>query len=350
MTVLVTGGAGFIGANVAHRLLSLGEHVRILDNLSPPGVEKNLDWLLDNHAHKFDLVVGDVRDAAMVEEAVDGVHHVFHLAAQDSVATSLEDPHLDFAVNGLGALNVLEAVRRSRRPPTLLFTSTHRVYGALEDVALSPAPTRDDALDPEVATRGISETRPLAFHTPYGCSKGSAEQYVLDYARTFGVRAAVFRLGGIYGPRQLGSEDHGWVVHFLVRAIHDAPITIYGDGRQVRDLLFIDDLVDAFMRARASIDSIAGRAFNVGGGPSRTISLLELAARVEGLTRRPLRLTFERVRVADQRYYVSDPRAIFEATGWAPRTSVRDGVQWLFDWLSRQPEHLSAPTFDDTSA
>jgi CDP-paratose 2-epimerase len=339
MTVLVTGGAGFIGANLAHRLLSLGEHVRILDNLSRAGVDRNVDWLLDNHANKFELVVGDVRDAAVVDQAIEGVHHVFHLAAQVAVTTSLVDPHVDFAVNGLGALNVLESVRRSRRAPTLIYTSTNKVYGALEDVALTTARTRYDVIDPEIAASGISEKRPLEFHSPYGCSKGTADQYVLDYARSFGVRAAVFRMSCIYGPRQFGTEDQGWVAHFLIRALHDEPITIYGDGRQVRDLLFIDDLVDAFLRARENIDGIAGRAFNVGGGPTRTISLLELCARIETLTHRPLRLDFQSWRLADQRYYVSDPRALGEATGWTPRTSVHDGVQWLYDWLSRQPEH-----------
>lgn len=345
MTVLVTGGAGFIGANVAHRLLSLGEDVRILDNLSRPGVDRNVDWLLDNHAKKFELVVGDVRDAAMVEQAVEGVHHVFHFAAQVAVTTSLLDPLLDFAVNGLGTLNVLEAVRRSRRPPTLLYTSTKKVYGALEDVALTTARTRYDVTDPEIAARGISEKRPLEFHSPYGCSKGTADQYVLDFARSFGLRAAVFRMSCVYGPRQFGTEDQGWVAHFMIRALHDEPITIYGDGRQVRDLLFVDDLVDAFMRARENIDGIAGRAFNVGGGPTRTISLLELCARLEELTGRPLRLDFHGWRLADQRYYVSDPRALGEATGWTPKISLRDGVQWLYDWLSRQPEHhTSDPT------
>lgn len=339
MTVLVTGGAGFIGASLTHRLLSLGEHVRILDNLSRPGVERNLDWLLDNHANKFELVVGDVRDATLVEQAVEGVHHVFHLAAQVAVTTSLLDPHLDFAVNGLGALNLLEAVRRSRIGPTLLYTSTNKVYGALDDIALNATRTRYEVVDPEIARSGISEKRPLELHGPYGCSKGAADQYVLDYARSFSVRAAVFRMSCIYGPRQLGTEDQGWVAHFLIRALQGEPITIYGDGRQVRDLLFIDDLVDAFLRARENIDRIAGRAFNVGGGPTRTISLLELCTRIEELTRRPLRLEYQGWRIADQRYYVSDPRALREATGWAPRTSVHDGVGWLFEWLSRQPEH-----------
>ena len=345
MTVLVTGGAGFIGANLTHRLLSLGEHVRVLDNLSRPGVERNVGWLLENHANKFELVVGDVRDAPLVEQVVEGVHHVFHLAAQVAVTTSLVDPHHDFAVNGLGALNLLEAVRRSRIGPTLIYTSTSKVYGALDDVTLSTARTRYEVVDPEIARCGISEKRPLELHGPFGCSKGAADQYVLDYARSFSVRAAVFRMSTTYGPRQFGTEDQGWVAHFLNRALQDEPITIHGDGRQVRDLLFIDDLVDAFLRARENIDRIAGSAFNVGGGPTRTISLLELCKRIEELTRKPLRLDFHGWRVADQRYYVSDPRALREATGWSARTSVHDGVGWLYEWLLRQPEHRGSERY-----
>jgi CDP-paratose 2-epimerase len=339
MTVLITGGAGFIGANVAHRLLSMGEPVRILDNLSRLGVDRNVDWLLENHANRFELVVGDVRDAATVEQAMDGVLHVFHFAAQVAVTTSLLDPHVDFAVNGLGTLNVLEAVRRSSRRPSLLYTSTKKVYGALEDVALTTARTRYDVIDAEIAASGISEKRPLELLSPHGCSKGAADQYVLDYARSFGLRAAVFRMSSIYGPRQFGTEDQGWVAHFLIRALHGEPITIYGDGRQVRDILFIDDLVDALARARANIDGIAGRAFNVGGGPTKTISPIELCHRIEQLTHRPPRLHHAGWRLADQRFYVSDPRALGEATGWAPRTSVEDGVKWLFDWLCHQPEN-----------
>jgi CDP-paratose 2-epimerase len=340
MNVLITGGAGFIGANVAHRLLRAGEQIRILDNLSRAGVEKNVAWLRDNHGKSFELVVGDVRDAATVDLAVEGVDHVFHFAAQVAVTTSLVDPHLDFAVNGLGALNVLEAVRRRPNPPSLLYTSTNKVYGALEDVALASNRTRYAPVDREIAARGISERRPLEFHSPYGCSKGTADQYVLDYARSFGLRAAVFRMSCIYGPRQFGNEDQGWVAHFLIRALRGDAITIYGDGKQVRDLLYVDDLVDAFLRARERIDDIAGRAFNVGGGPSNTLSLLELCERI-GRLARPPRLSFEDWRQADQRYYVSDPRAIGEALDWAPTVDVQDGIGRLFEWLAEQPENRS---------
>jgi CDP-paratose 2-epimerase len=342
MSVLITGGAGFIGANLAHRLLRAGEHVRILDDLSRAGVEKNVAWLRDCHGQSFDLVIGDVRDASLVERAVGGMDHVFHLAAQVAVTTSLTDPRHDFAVNAQGALNVLEAVRRMPRPPSLLYTSTNKVYGALDDIGLVATSTRYAPADRELATRGISEKRNLDFHSPYGCSKGAADQYVLDYARTFGLRTTVFRMSCIYGPRQFGTEDQGWVAHFLIRALRGETITIYGDGKQVRDVLYIDDLVDAFLLARERIGEISGRAFNVGGGVSNTLSLVELCERIERLTKRAPRLAYEDWRHADQRYYVSNPNALALRTGWAPSVGVDEGIGRLFEWLAEQPENRAA--------
>ncbi|MDB5212936.1 MAG: NAD-dependent epimerase/dehydratase [Myxococcaceae bacterium] len=339
MTVLVTGGVGFIGTNVAHQLMRSREHVRILDNLSRAGVDRNLTWLRENHGDDFELVVGDVRDATTVARAMEGVEHVFHFAAQVAVTTSLYDPHHDFSVNGLGTLNVLEAVRGAAQKPSLVYTSTNKVYGALEDVRMTTSKTRYEVVDSELARWGISEKRPLQFHSPYGCSKGTADQYVLDYARSFGLRAAVFRMSCIYGPRQLGTEDQGWVAHFLIRALRGETISIYGDGKQVRDVLFIDDLVDALLRARRSIDGIAGRAFNVGGGPANTLSLLELLQRIEQLDKRPPRVEHSEWRLADQRYYVSDPRALGAATGWRPTVGVGEGVSRLSEWLVQQPEN-----------
>lgn len=339
MTVLVTGGAGFVGANVAHRLLASGERVRVLDNLSRPGVERNVAWLREKHGIAFELLEADVRDRAAVRQAVAGVDHVLHFAAQVAVTTSIEDPPLDFEVNAGGTLNVLEAVRAERRPPSVVYASTNKVYGALEDVPLEAAGARYAPTDPTLAAHGISEARPLSFHSPYGCSKGTADQYVLDYAKTFGLRAAVFRMSCIYGPRQLGNEDQGWVAHFLIRALRGEGITIYGDGKQVRDILFIDDLVDAFARIRADVDRLAGRAFNVGGGPGNALSLLELVGEIADRTGRRPHVTFAGWRRADQRYYVSDPRALGRATGWAPRTSARDGIGRLLDWLIEQPDN-----------
>jgi CDP-paratose 2-epimerase len=340
--VLVVGGAGFVGANLAHRLLSSGTPVRLLDDLSRPGVERNLAWLQGSHGELVELVRADVRDAGAVAAAVEGVGAVFHLAAQVAVTSSLVDPIRDFEVNARGTLNVLEAVRREDPPPFLLFTSTNKVYGALDDVRLVDVGSRYVPVDPGLR-RGISERRALAFHSPYGCSKGAAEQYVLDWSRTYGVPATVFRMSCIYGTRQMGTEDQGWVAHFLLQAMAGRPITLYGDGRQVRDVLFVDDLVEALLLARERPRDVGGRAFNLGGGPENTTSLLELLELVAELEGIPPRVIFEDWRVADQRWYVSDPTAFGELTGWAPRIGVREGVTRLHAWLREGQRPRPAP-------
>lgn len=340
-TVLVTGGAGFIGCNLASRLLGAGFPVLLFDNLSRAGVAKNAQWLRDQHRGRVELEVGDVRDAAAVRAAVARVSHVFHLAAQVAVTTSLEQPEDDFDVNARGTLNVLEAARRAPEPPSILFTSTNKVYGALADVPLTRAGRRYGPEDASPLAAGVAEDRPLDFHSPYGCSKGAADQYVLDYARSFGLRAAVFRMSCIYGPHQLGTEDQGWVAHFLIRAIEGQPITIFGDGLQVRDILDVGDLVDAMLTAHARIDDVSGHAFNVGGGPTNTTSLLELIELVAELRGEPPTLAWGPPRTGDQRWYVSDTRKLTRMLGWAPRTPVRDGVRRLYAWLT---EARRAPT------
>lgn len=331
--VLVAGGAGFIGANLAHRLLSSGTRVRILDSLARPGVERNLAWLRATHGDRLEVITADVRDPAAPARAVEGAAAVFHLAAQVAVTTSLVDPVQDFEVNARGTLNLLEAVRRQDPPPFVLFTSTNKVYGALEDVVLEDAGRRYAPVDPGLH-RGISEARNLAFHSPYGCSKGAAEQYVLDWARTYGVPATVFRMSCIYGPHQFGTEDQGWVAHFLIQAMARRPITLYGDGKQVRDILFVEDLLDAFLAARERPREVAGRAFNIGGGPANTVSLIELLELIEALEGVRPRVTLEPWRLADQRWYVSDPSAFAALAGWSPRTGVQEGVGRLHAWLA----------------
>ncbi len=338
MTTLVTGGAGFIGSNLVHALLSNGESVRVLDDLSRPGVEKNVRWLEEIHGSRFDLVVADVRDPDAVYSAMRGVTHVFHLAAQVAVTTSITDPRYDYDVNATGTLNVLEAIRAAGSTASLIYTSTNKVYGALDDVALVLRRDRYEPVSSVVATRGISESRPLSFHSPYGCSKGTADQYVIDWAHTFGIRAAVFRMSCIYGPHQFGNEDQGWVAHFLSRALKHEPITIFGDGHQVRDVLFVDDLVDALLRARGAIDRISGRAFNVGGGPTSTLSLVELVDVIERQLRRRPNITFEPWRIADQRWYVSDTRALERTTSWRPQVDPNQGIARLIDWLAAEIE------------
>jgi CDP-paratose 2-epimerase len=334
---LITGGAGFIGSNLAHRLLGMGERVRVLDNLSRPGVEQNLQWLRETHGARLEMIVADVRDMAKVRQAMAGITQVFHFAAQVAVTTSLLDPQDDFSVNAQGTLNVLEAVRAQRTPPPLVLTSTNKVYGGLEDVGLEVRDGRYAPLDAALQANGVPESRPLDFHSPYGCSKGTADQYVVDHARSYGLVTTVFRMSCIYGPRQFGTEDQGWVAHFILRALRGEAITLYGDGRQVRDVLFVDDLVDAFLLAREHGPKLAGRAFNMGGGPGNAISLLDLLDRIEDLHGRRPKVDFDQWRTGDQRYYVSDTRAFQQATGWQPKVGADDGIERLCRWLAARP-------------
>ncbi|WGT65167.1 NAD-dependent epimerase/dehydratase family protein [Variovorax paradoxus] len=330
---LITGGAGFVGANLAHRLLSEGHRVLVFDNLSRPGVERNLDWLRQNHPTGLDVAVADIRDATAVERAVARADHVFHFAAQVAVTTSLVDPREDFAVNALGTLNVLEAARAQPVPPSVLMTSTNKVYGGLEDVELKLEGQRYGPVTADIASHGISEARPLDFHSPYGCSKGTADQYVHDYARSYGMKTVVFRMSCIYGQRQFGTEDQGWVAHFLLRALDGEPITLFGDGKQVRDILFVDDLVEAFVLAQRNIGKLAGGAFNIGGGPRNVISLLDLLDQIEVLEGKRPETAHEDWRTGDQRYYVSDTRRFEAATGWRPAVDARQGIERLHQWL-----------------
>ena len=330
---VVFGGAGFIGCNVANRLLREGQRVVLFDSLARPGVERNLKWLKDQHGERLRVQIGDVRDPTLVRRAVRGAGQVFHFAAQVAVTTSLLDPVHDFEVNGRGTLNVLEAIRTQEVRPSLVFTSTNKVYGGLDDVALERAGSRYQPVDPALRTHGIGEWRKLDFESPYGCSKGCADQYVLDYARTFGIPAVVFRMSCIYGPRQFGTEDQGWVAHFLLRTLHGQPITVYGDGHQVRDVLYVEDLVNAFLLAQTNIDRLSGMVFNMGGGPTRAISLLELLDRIAALGGRRPEVRFQGWRLGDQRYYVSDTRKFEQATGWKARTIVDDGLLRLSQWL-----------------
>jgi CDP-paratose 2-epimerase len=332
---LITGGAGFVATNVADRLVREGWRVRLFDNLSRAGVDANVRWLQLTHGNHVALEVGDVRDAAAVRSALRGVSRVFHFAAQVAVTTSLVDPLLDFEVNARGTLNLLEAMRHLHAPPSLLFTSTNKVYGDLEDVPLTTREKRYEPVDSATAASGIDESRHLDFHSPYGCSKGAAEQYVLDYARTFALPATVFRMSCIYGPHQLGTEDQGWVAHFAIRALNGRPLTLYGDGLQVRDVLFVEDLVDAMLRAHERIGRISGEAFNIGGGPGNTVSLLELLDQLAAVVGRRPSYELEPWRAADQRYYVSNVSKVARMIGWTPRTSVGEGVARLVAWLTR---------------
>ena len=332
--VLVTGGAGFIGCNLAHRLACAGTPVRILDTLRRPGVEENLAWLQERHGNLIEHQDRDVRDARAVAAVVAGAQAVFHLAAQVAVTTSLVSPREDFEVNALGTFNVLDALRAQPVPPPLVFTSTNKVYGKLQRVRIMESPTRHMPTDPELSAHGVAEDQPLDFYSPYGCSKGAADQYVIDHARMYGLPAVCLRMSCIYGPHQFGTEDQGWVAHFLLRGLCGRPITIFGNGKQVRDILHVDDLVDAFLLCLERMEELHGRAFNIGGGPMNSLSLLELLRQMEELDCVPPSLTFDRSRQGDQPYFVADTRSFGALTGWRPRVGAEKGVAMLRHWLA----------------
>ncbi len=334
---LITGGAGFIGSNLAQRLLADGRRVLVFDNLSRAGVRTNLRMMQERYSDRLEIEVADVRDVGAVARAVNRAEEIYHLAAQVAVTTSLTAPVDDFEINARGTLNILEAARRCRPMPSLIFTSTNKVYGALADVPLLKMEKRYVPVNPQVRDNGIGESRSLDFHSPYGCSKGAADQYVLDYARSYGIPAVVFRMSCIYGPHQFGNEDQGWIAHFLLQARRNNPLTLCGDGRQVRDVLYVGDLVEAFLLAHRNIAALAGVAFNIGGGPRNTLSLRELIELMREQHGLQLSTRTAPWRAGDQRYYVSDTRRFSEATGWRAATSPGVGVDRLNNWLTDAP-------------
>ena len=331
--ILVPGGAGFIGSNIADALASQGHRVLIYDSLVRAGVERNLAWLKQRHGGLIDHIHADIRNLGELERAAGEASAVFHMAAQVAVTTSLDDPRDDFEVNIGGTFNLLEAVRRKRVRTPVVFASTNKVYGDLADLAFEVGPDGYAPTDPAIRAHGIGEARPLDFHTPYGCSKGAADQYVLDYARSFGVPATVLRMSCIYGQRQMGTEDQGWVAHFLIRALKGEPITLYGDGLQVRDILDVSNAVEAYLAAWRGIDRAAGRAFNLGGGPDNAVSLRALIAEIGALTGRAPDVRFADWRAGDQRYFIADTRQSQAVLGLGPKVPWRTGVARLADWL-----------------
>jgi CDP-paratose 2-epimerase len=331
MKVIITGGAGFIGINAARRYLARGDQVIILDNFSRAGTRANLDWLKHQGAVKFVQI--DLRDGNAVELASRDwrdVSIVLHLAGQVAVTTSVADPRSDFEVNALGTLNVLEAMRRNKIASTLIYASTNKVYGNLEHVQIAQHSTRYDYAD---LPYGVNEDIGLDFHSPYGCSKGSADQYVRDYHRIFGLNTVVFRQSCIYGTRQFGMEDQGWIAWFLIAAELGLPLTIYGDGKQVRDVLFIDDLLDAYDAAANKIDVARGRIYNIGGGPANSISILELLDHVDKLSGKKTSCGHGAWRLGDQRIYVSDIRRARNDLDWQPRVPWQRGVETVRNWV-----------------
>jgi CDP-paratose 2-epimerase len=326
--VAIFGGAGFIGSNLAHALLTgTDAKVHIFDNLSRHGVHHNLEWLRQaaGRSGRLQVTVGDVRDARQVERAVAPATEIYHFAAQVAVTTSIADPRLDFEVNLAGTFNVLDAARRSGNKPFILFTSTNKVYGELGLGV--PVVSGKRYVAPN--QQGVAESQPLDFHSPYGCSKGAADQYVRDFGRIYGLPTVVFRMSCIAGPRQFGTEDQGWVAHFVYSALQGRPVAVYGDGRQVRDVLCVDDLIQAFEAVRQNMETTRTEVYNVGGGPENTTSLLELVDEIEMVTGRRLACVLDERRPGDQLVYVTDNRKIHLDTGWKPETRLKRTVQLL---------------------
>ena len=330
---LVTGGAGFIGSNYVHRLLKRGEKVTIYDNLSRGGAPRNLEWLKNEFGEKaFDVVVADVRDAVRITEAASKSDVIVHLAGQVAVTTSVTNPRDDFESNALGTFNVMEAARLSGRNPIVIYASTNKVYGGMEDVELFEEPTRWRYKD---LVGGCPETQPLDFHSPYGCSKGTGDQYVRDYARIYNLPTVVFRQSCIYGPRQFGIEDQGWVAWFIIAAVMGRPMTIYGDGKQVRDILHVHDLNNAYDLAVEKIDVARGQVYNLGGGPANVMSIwAEFGPKLEAMLGKKLNPPSGDWRPGDQRVFYADVSKAKRELGWEPKIGVDEGVRMLFDWVN----------------
>ena len=333
----ITGGAGFIGANYVNRLLERGEKVTIYDNLSRAGSRRNLTWLQDKFGQDgFQLVIGDVRDASLVRNSCLSADIILHLAAQVAVTTSVVDPREDFEVNAGGTFNLLEAARLNGRSPVFLYASTNKVYGGMENVRVVEDDTRWRYAD---LPQGCPETQPLDFHSPYGCSKGAGDQYVRDYARIYNLPTVVLRQSCIYGPRQFGVEDQGWLAWMIIAAVTGRQLTIYGDGKQIRDVLHVDDLLDAYDNVIARIGEVKGGIYNLGGGPENTLSIwTEFGPLLEGLLGKSIPVARRDWRPGDQKVFVADIRKAAAELGWKPKVGVREGVGKLFQWVMENKE------------
>lgn len=332
-TFLITGGAGFIGSNYVSRLLQRGEKVIIYDNLSRNGSKKNIEWLREVYGRDaFQLIIEDIRKPEQLNSLANEADVFVHLAAQVAVTTSVTHPREDFEINALGTFNALEAARNSRKKPMFIYASTNKVYGGMETVKVRETATRYEYVE---YPQGISEEMPLDFHSPYGCSKGCGDQYVRDYARIYGLKSVVFRQSCIYGIRQFGVEDQGWVAWFVIAAVAGRKMTIYGDGKQVRDVLFIDDLLDAYDLVISNIKTTSGQVYNLGGGPQNMLSVWEeFSPRLENLTGRSMNAARADWRPGDQRIYVSDIRKAQRELEWSPKIGVDDGIERLYDWVA----------------
>lgn len=335
MKLFITGGAGFIGCNSADYFLQQGHDVTVFDNLSRKGGPANLAWLQARHGERLRFISGDIRDYAALATAVSGVNAVLHLASQVAVTTSVQNPREDFEINALGTFNVLEAVRHECPNAAVLYASTNKVYGGM---AAAEVVLQDGRYGYANFPHGIPESYPLDFHSPYGCSKGAGDQYMLDYARIYGLKTIVYRQSCIYGQRQFGIEDQGWVAHFVIATVKNKPITIYGDGKQVRDLLHVQDLIRAYELGIQSSDRLGGEVFNVGGGSENTLSIwTEFGPLLADLARREVPIEQADWRPGDQRVFIADVRKIGQQLGWQPTISPKQGIQSLYHWVSANP-------------
>jgi len=341
-SALITGGAGFIGANLANRLLGRGKRVSILDDFSRPGIQRNVEWLRQQHGDALNVITGSVTDPDVCVEVTRDADVVFHLAGQTAVTTSVVNPRLDFEINALGTLNILEGVRAAGHKPVVVYSSTNKVYGEMEDV---PTVESDTGYAYRDLPNGAPETQLLDFHSPYGCSKGAADQYVHDYSRIYGLPTIVFRQSCIYGPRQMGVEDQGWLAWFVIALVTGKPITIFGNGKQVRDVLYIDDLVDAYELAVKNIETTTGQVYNIGGGSGNAMSIWwDFRPMVEAVLGRSVPDPgFDTTRPGDQPIFVADIAKAGREFGWSPKVSAPEGIRRLTEWVLANRDLFDAP-------
>lgn len=336
--LLITGGAGFIGVNTARHFLRLGWEVTILDNFSRKGTDITAR-MLEQDFPKVKIVRADIcKDFDALAKTISEQDAVIHLAAQVAVTTSIADPRNDIEQNILGTFNVLEAIRTSTNKPMLIYSSTNKVYGALENIPVRETLMRSEFINDEYRTYGVPETQQLDFHSPYGCSKGAADQYVIDYARIYSLRTIVFRQSCIYGAHQFGVEDQGWLAWFAIAAMLGKSLTLYGNGKQVRDALFVEDLVHLYQLALQRPDLMSGRAYNVGGGPNNTLSLLELLYHLQNKFGYQMNPGHSAIRAGDQPIFVADVRALKRDFGWQPTIGLDVGIERMHNWLAHNKE------------
>ncbi len=332
MKIIITGGLGFIGSNAVKYFSSKGDEVVVIDNMSRCGASRNLEWLKTNSA--FSLIKEDIRNRENIKNIFaqhSDVDVVIHLAAQVAVTTSVLEPLEDFEINAAGTLNILEAIRTLKLDPVIIYSSTNKVYGSLDNVEIEECEDRYTITPPE----GISETQPLDFHSPYGCSKGVADQYVRDYARIYKLRTVTLRQSCIYGERQFGIEDQGWVAWFIIAISTGQPITVYGDGKQVRDILNVDDLVACYDSCIKNIDSISGEVFNIGGGHKNSVSIINFIKVLEECFARPIEYLNSETRPGDQAIFISNNQKAKQRLGWAPKVGFLEGIDNMFTWVEK---------------